>query len=192
VSAFGFWALVFFLQSCSLTIQELKPIRQYINTRLYVYTSYKTELVTIKHPNILFIRINNMTQNIHNLFKQLKNIEPSQDLEGKILRSIALKKSWREKRRLIFADALGLFSIGSFVFALLIFWEGFSRSAFWSLSRLIFSDTGAVMSFWRDFLFSLLETFPAVHLAAILAPVFLLMVSLKIYFSRNNFNFFNK
>lgn len=136
-------------------------------------------------------RIKNMDKKIDNLFKQLKNVEPSRGLEGRILRSIAAKQGWREKRRLIFADALGLFSIGSFVFVLLNFWEGISSSSFWNLSALMFSDTGAVLSFWKDFLFSLLETFPAVHFAAILAPVLLLMVSLKIYFSGNNLRYRN-
>ena len=34
-----------------------------------------------------------MTQNIQNLFKNLKNIEPSTGLEGKILRKYSLGKN---------------------------------------------------------------------------------------------------
>ena len=129
-----------------------------------------------------------MTQDIQNLFKNLKNIEPLAGLEVKILRRIALEKSWQAKKRLIFADALMLGSLGTFVFVLLNFWDGIYKSEFWSLLKLLFSDTAAVTAFWKDFIFSLLETFPAAHLAAILAPVFLLMVSLNIYFSNNDYN----
>lgn len=127
-----------------------------------------------------------MLQNIQNLFKRLKNVEPSRGLEGKILKSIAREKSWQVKKRLIFADALTLGSLGAFVFVLMNFWNGIAGSEFWSLLKLLFSDTTAVAAFWKDFLFSLLETFPAVHLAAVLAPVLLLMVSLSMYFAANN------
>ena len=129
-----------------------------------------------------------MTQNIQKIFKKLKDNEPSVNLEAKILQKIALEKSWQAKKKLIFADALTLVSLGALAFALLNFWNGIAKSEFWSLAKLIFSDTGAVMSFWKDFSFSLLETFPAAHFAAILAPVFLLMLAMKMYFSNNNYH----
>jgi len=129
-----------------------------------------------------------MTQNLQKIFKKLENIEPSAELEAKILRKIILAKKWQTQKRLIFADVLMLGSLGAFVFVLLNFWEGISKSEFWSLLKLVFSDTAAVAAFWKDFLFSLLETFPAAHFAAILAPVFLLMISLNMYFATNNQN----
>jgi hypothetical protein len=103
-----------------------------------------------------------------------------------------LEKNWQTEKRLIFADALTIGSLGAFVFILMNFWGGIAKSEFWSLSKLIFSDTASVASFWKDFLFSRLETFPAAHFAVILAPVFLLMVSLKIYFSDNNYNSYKR
>lgn len=126
-----------------------------------------------------------MTQKLQNLFKNLKEIEPPVGLEAKILRKIALEERWLAKKRLIFADALTLGSLGAFIFVLLNFWDGIAKSEFWSLSKLLFSDTAAVASSWKDFLFSLLETFPAAHFAVVLAPVLLLMVSLKIYFNNS-------
>jgi len=129
-----------------------------------------------------------MTQNIKTLFKNLKDLEPSAGLGGKILKAIVLEKSWQAKKRLIFADALMLGSLGAFVFVLLNFWEGISKSEFWSLLKLLFSDTASVATFWKDFLFSLLETFPAVHFAAILAPVFLLLLSANLYFKSTKHN----
>lgn len=129
-----------------------------------------------------------MTQNIHNLFKKLENIEPSQGIEGRILKSIALEKSWQAKKKLIFADALMLGSLGAFVFVILNFWNGIAGSEFWSLAKFVFTDAGVVASHWADFGFSLLETFPAAHAAVFLVPVFLLMVSIKIYFSNKVYN----
>jgi len=141
-------------------------------------------------PIYYLSRIKAMTQNIEKLFKKLENIEPSRELEGNILKSIALEKSWQAKKGLIFADTLTLGSLGAFVFVIVNFWNGIAESEFWSLLKLIFSDTSAVASFWKDFAFSLLETFPAAHLAAILAPVFLLLVAMKIYFRSNEIKYY--
>ncbi|MFA6193294.1 MAG: hypothetical protein WC726_00320 [Parcubacteria group bacterium] len=123
-----------------------------------------------------------MTKNIYKLFENLQNIEPSTGLKGKIFRKIALEKNWQTKKRLIFADALMLGSLGAFVFMLMNFWNGIAKSEFWSLLRLIFTDAGIVTSHWMDFAFSLLETFPAIQAAVILAPVFLLLMSANLYF----------
>jgi hypothetical protein len=127
-----------------------------------------------------------MTKNIHKLFKNLKDVEPTAGLEGKVLRQIALEKNWQAKKKLIFADVLVLGSLGAFVFALLNWGSSLMNSEFWSLAKLMFTDAGTVVSHWMNFSFSLLETFPAAHLAAVLAPVFLLMVSLNMYFANKN------
>ena len=134
----------------------------------------------------LFVLIS-MDNKLRNLFKSIKQETPA-GLEAKILRKIVLEKRWQAKKRLILADALMLGSFGAFVFILLNFWGELFRSEFWSLLKLIFSDTASVAVFWKDFLFSLLETFPAAHFAAIIAPVLLLMISLNMYFAVNNHN----
>jgi hypothetical protein len=129
-----------------------------------------------------------MTQNLQKIFKKLENIEPSAELEAKIRQKIILAKKWQAQKRMIFADALTLGSLGAFVFVIMNFWNGIAKSEFWSLFKLMFSDTGIIARHIGEFSLSLLETFPAGHLAALLAPVFLLMVSLKIYFSNNKYN----
>lgn len=129
-----------------------------------------------------------MSEKLKNLFKSISQQPVPAGLEENILQKITFEKSWQAKKKLIFADALMLGSLGAFVFVLLNFWDGISKSEFWSLLKLIFSDTASVASFWKDFLFSLLETFPAAYFAAILAPVLLLMVSLNMYFAANNHN----
>jgi hypothetical protein len=127
-----------------------------------------------------------MTPNIQKIFKKLKNAEPSAVLEEKILKNIAYKSKWRLQRRLIFADALMLGSLGAFVFIFMNFWNGIAKSEFWILLKLVFTDTGVITGHIGEFLISLLETLPAAHFAAILAPMFLLMIALWIYFSNNN------
>jgi hypothetical protein len=132
-----------------------------------------------------------MTQNIQNIFKNLKNIEPSRGLEGRILQKITIEKNWQVKKRLILADTLMLGSLGAFAFVLINFWNGIAESEFWSLLKLIFTDAGTVTSHWMNFAFSLLETFPATHAAVILVPVFLLLMSANFYFKSSNNNHTN-
>jgi len=129
-----------------------------------------------------------MTQSLHQIFKKIKEMNPPAGLEERILQKIALERKWQVKKKLIFTDILSLSSAGALVFVLINFGSELLKSDFWNLARLVFSDTAVVAGNWKDFLFSLLETFPAAHAALILAPVFLLMVSLKIYFSNNYYN----
>lgn len=131
-----------------------------------------------------------MTKSLHQIFKQIKEMNPPAGLEERILQKIALERKWQVKKKLIFTDILSLSSAGALVFTLINFGSELLKSDFWNLMKLVFSDTAVVAGNWKDFLFSLLETFPAVHAALILAPIFLLMVSLKIYFSNNNYNYY--
>jgi len=133
-----------------------------------------------------------MDQNIQKIFKNLKDVEPSAGLEEKISRKIVLEKSWQMKKKLIFADSLILGSLGAFVFASLNYGSDLLKSEFWSLAKLIFSDAEIVASHWMDFSFSLLESFPAAHLAAVIAPIFFLMISLNIFFLANGYNQFKR
>ena len=123
-----------------------------------------------------------MSDNLKDIFKNIKDQEVPAGLEKKILRKISLEKSWQAKKRLIFADTLMLGSLGAFAFAIMTFWNGIAGSEVWRLLKLIFTDAGIVANHWMDFSFSLLETFPTAHVAIVLAPIFLLLISANLYF----------
>jgi hypothetical protein len=132
-----------------------------------------------------------MSQKIHNLFKNLKNIEPSQGLEEKILKAIALEKSLGMRKKLLFARGGLAVSFGALAYSLFVFGRMFLESDFWSLAKLSFSDSGVITSHIGDYWVSLLETLPVVEIFAMLVPVFAVMILLSYYFKFTNNNHYN-
>ena len=122
-----------------------------------------------------------MNQNLHNLFKNIAEIEPEKGLERRILRKIELESEWQKKKKLALVDSGILLSLGALVFSVLNFWGAIIQSEFWSLISLAFSDAGTVLSFWKDYALSLLETLPVLEIAAILAPIFAILFLISWY-----------
>jgi len=141
-------------------------------------------------PYNFLARINNMTQNLQKIFKNLKNIEPSRGLEGKILKAISLENSRKVAKKLLFARAGLVASFGALAYTLFVFGRAFLESDFWNLAKLSFSDGGVVAKNWGDFSFSLLETLPVVEIFAMLVPVFAVMMLFSYYFKFSNNNHF--
>ncbi|TSA45279.1 hypothetical protein D4R51_02130 [bacterium] len=131
-----------------------------------------------------------MTQNIKNLFQNLKNIEPSRGLEGKILKAIVLEKSLAIRKKLMFARAGLAISFGALFYVLAVFGKALLESDFWNLAKLTFSDTGIIAGHVGDYSVSLLETLPVLEIFAMLVPVFAVMMLLSYYFkfTNNKFN----
>lgn len=132
-----------------------------------------------------------MPQTIRNLFKNLKEFEPSAELEVRILSSFARSGAARQavKRKLFYVWVGLAASFGALVYTLIVFGRAFLQSDFWNLIKLAFSDSGVIASHFGDFSYSLLETLPVLEIFAILVPVFVLMLTLSWYFKFNNNNF---
>lgn len=130
-----------------------------------------------------------MTQNLQKIFKNLKNIEPSRGLEGKIFKAISLENSRKVARKLMFARAGLAVSFGALAYTLFVFGKTFLESDFWNLLKLTLSDTGTIAGHFGDFSISLLETLPVLEIFAVLVPVFAVMLMLSWYFKFSNNNF---
>ncbi len=133
-----------------------------------------------------------MSLNLHNLFKNLKTLEPSEGLEGKILQRVALKRSRQIKRNLAFVYAGFLLSFGAFLYTVFSSGNALLRSEFMDLAKLVFSDGGVIASHGGDFALSLLETFPVMDMVAILIPIFAVMLLLSLYLklvNKTNYNY---
>jgi hypothetical protein len=124
-----------------------------------------------------------MNQKIGQIFREMSEINPPQGLGDLILQKIDLEKSKKIQRNIY----LSYFSLGGSIVAMLcsvlIFGKSILSSEFWSMLSLVFSDVIIVTAHWKEFLNSLLETFPVVNLVAILVPVFTLFLSLNFYLS---------
>jgi len=129
-----------------------------------------------------------MKPSLRQLFKNIHELHPPSKLEVFILAKIERKrkKIMREKKALILAGLIG--SAAAIVYTLSAFGQDILQSDFWSVVSLAFSDINIVIGNWNDYVLSLLETVPAVHLASILAPVFTLLLLLNFYNNLNNLN----
>lgn len=132
-----------------------------------------------------------MSQNLHNLFKSIKTLEPGEGLERKILRSIAFEKSLRIRKKLMFARTGLAVSFGAFFYTLFVFGKSFLESDFLNLAKLVFSDTGVITSHIAEYSVSLLETLPVVEIFAMLVPAFILAMMFSYYFKFTNNNNYN-
>lgn len=129
-----------------------------------------------------------MKPKLGQIFKDVSEINPPFRLESVILAKIKQeeKKLIREKK---FFTLLGLIgSAATAAWAVLVFGQEIWQSDFWSIISLAFSDMSIVAGNWYDYSLSLLETFPALHAAVILAPVFALLLLLNSYLNQINLN----
>jgi hypothetical protein len=129
-----------------------------------------------------------MNDKLSQLFKNTQDSEPSVGLEGFVLDKIEFLSAKRSKRNLIFSyvGLLGSVSVG--FFAVLNFGGGIIESEFFSLLTLAFSDLGTVLANWKDFAYSLMETFPFIYTAIILVPIFTMLLSFNGYLNNHNNN----
>lgn len=123
---------------------------------------------------------------LHAIFKKISEIEPSVGLEKRILRKIALRNKLALRRKLAFIYAGFAASAGAFVWAIFTLGKAVLQSDFWTLAKLIFSDTGLVFKNWVDFAYSLLETLPIFGIISILIPIFALFMLGSAYFKTVN------
>lgn len=130
-----------------------------------------------------------MSHKLNQAFKNISGIEPNRGLEALIMQKIGFQKEKALKRKLIFSYA-GLIGSSLAIFGAIFSFGGVVlQSEFWNLARLLFSDLAIVVGNWKDFMYSLLETFPVVNAIAILIPVFTLFLSFNSYLNSRKNNF---
>lgn len=131
-----------------------------------------------------------MSDKLEKLFKNTKDLEPAAGLERAVLARIETEKSLIIKRKRIISIFGLTFSGMAAIWAGLTFGSEIAQSEFWRLMSLAFSDLGIVLANWKDFSYSLLETFPVIYIAIIIAPIFTLFLSIGSYLNnRNHYKF---
>jgi len=109
-----------------------------------------------------------------NFLKEL--YKPSEELYNKILNRISNEKSIvAMRKRLIFTSFVFAFSVSCFVLSGLFFLSAVSKSGFFQMFSLIFSDFKVISSYSTSFILSLLESLPIFNI--ILSLVMVLFVS---------------
>lgn len=127
-----------------------------------------------------------MEQKLSKIFKEIKEIDPKEGLRFSILQKINLEKN-RRMGRMRFLSYSGI-SVSFFAatYTLIFFGSAFFKSEFWTIFSLIFSDAMVVMGNWKEYLYSLGETFPVVNIILILVPIFSFLMFLNLLISLKN------
>jgi hypothetical protein len=140
-------------------------------------------------PIVIHSRIANMETTLQKLFKKLEWRKPSDKLEKAIMDQIILERNRQIKRKLATAYA-GIFaSLSALAYVTSAYGKTLLKSEFWNIFSLAFSDMTIVFKHWSDFLLSLQETFPTLIIAAMLVPIFAILLFLGYYLdisSKNN------
>lgn len=123
-------------------------------------------------------------ENSREKLNRLLEVEAPVHLRENILSKIADLES-RKQRRNVWA--LRLATVASFALcgvSVAVFARELAMSEFWSIARLVVTDMRDVSVYWQDYVFSLLETMPALEMALILAPMVMGLTLLGSYFSK--------
>lgn len=114
------------------------------------------------------------------LFSNIQEEYPSHELYTRVVSRIRNAEKSKARRRVFF---LGFISILSAI-ALIPAWNELQgelqQSGFFEFVSLAFSDFSLVAQYWKDFAFSLLESLPAVGLAATLAALLVFLSSIRL------------
>jgi len=117
-------------------------------------------------------------------------IEPPRGLYGKIVSGIHEKRVRMAKLKCAFFTVGALTSLVAVVLTFDYVLQGFSSSGFNNYFSLLFSDAGTVLVYWKEFLLSLIESFPLADFTAFLLMTFLLLGSIRLII--RNILVFNK
>jgi len=121
-----------------------------------------------------------MRQDYEKLFTKLETVEPPPGLLEKITGRIERDRNLSIRRRIIIFATSTLCSAAAFILALGMFRDGLAESGFTYFFSLLFSDFGIVVSYWKSFSMSLLETLPILSLTLLSAILLVFLESLKL------------
>ncbi len=114
------------------------------------------------------------------LLKNLGHINPPERLYRNILVRIESAQVRKAKVRFVFTGTTAVCSLVALIPALQYTIREFSQSGFLQYSSLLFSDSAAIATYWKEFTLSLAESFPIFGITAILSILFVFLGSLKI------------
>jgi len=115
------------------------------------------------------------------LTKAFKNAAytPSANLEESVWRAVIVEESKTARIKLWFFSVLGLVSFAGLLPMLRTLSSGLAQSGFYDYFSLIFSDGRSVITYWKEFAFSLAESLPALDILLSLTLVLVFFLSIK-------------
>lgn len=124
-------------------------------------------------------------ENYQKLFGLDQRPAPEKLYKAVLLR-IGLEKKRDEKRRFIVAGFSLTASIFAVVPAVLSLANSLAASGFWKFVSLLFSDGSLVLTYWKEFSLTLLESFSVPEMILTLVCVFAIALSVKFLFKNKS------
>lgn len=119
-----------------------------------------------------------MSEDLHKIF-QCSNDKDVSNLSDNIWGAIKKKKNNACHLKIFIYLILGLFSMSGSVLSIDSLISKFSKLGFSDYFSLIFSDTGLLATYWREYMITLVESLPVASLVLSLALIFVFFVSIE-------------
>ena len=120
----------------------------------------------------------------------MNRIEPPRKLKLSILSSIVEEERHRAKRLLMIFAPASLLSLISIIFSIQYVLKAFYQSGFYTYFSLLLSDPDVVLTYWKEFAMSLVDTIPFMWITVSLISIALFLICLRMFSNsiRNNFS----
>lgn len=120
----------------------------------------------------------------------MDRIEPPKRLKLSILASIVEEERRRVKRLLVIFAPASLLSLIGIIFSIQYVLKAFYQSDFYTYFSLLLSDPDVVLTYWKEFAMSLIDTIPFMWITVSLISIALFLICLRMFSNsiRNNFS----
>lgn len=116
--------------------------------------------------------------NLKNVLNQIK-YEPKIELKEKIWLKISTRGKYITYIKLISFSFISITSVACFIPMFKVLINDFTQSGFYEYLSLAFSNGGLFSSYWKEFVYSLLESLPTLSIMYSLTIIFIFFLSLK-------------
>ena len=128
-----------------------------------------------------------MDNKLQKIFKKT-SYEPEPELAQMVWSAIIARDEKATNLKLWAFAFMGLTSLSGLVFTFKTLFTDMARSGFYEYFSLLFSDTGSILSYWKEFTFSLAESLPIISILCVLSLLLVSFLSLKYLMKQINRN----
>lgn len=119
-----------------------------------------------------------MEQNLQKLFKNAV-YHPEGRLSGDIYNAIEYRNNKIIKWKRFGYLSLSILSLSGSIFSIKSLIEQSTRLGFYNYLSLVFSDSGIIATYWREYILSLVDSLPVASLILSFFLLFILFISVK-------------
>jgi len=119
-----------------------------------------------------------MQDRLTKAFQKAKYAENSNLVEN-VWQAIVLRDRCIVRVKLWAFSVIGIFSLAGLAPALKTLSTDLAQSGFYEYFSLVFSDSGLILSVWKEFTFSLVESLPVLSIIFTLSLIFVFFLSLR-------------